>query len=51
MQLVITVRKEVPDAEAGETIYDLVKDILKDKPNLVITGHITNHFDLEPEPE
>lgn len=47
MYLIITVRKEVPDRDTGRQIYDLVKDRLADKPDLELTGHVSNHFDLE----
>ncbi len=50
MQLVITLRKEVPDREAGEAIYELVKQKLEDRPDIEVTGHVTNHF-IEEEPE
>lgn len=49
MHLIITLRKEVPDREAGKAIYDLVKQRLIDKPQVIITGHVTNHFDMEEE--
>lgn len=48
MQLVVTIRKEVPDRETGEAIYELVKEKLENRPDLKITGHVTNHF-IEPE--
>lgn len=51
MYLVITLRKEVPDRETGKTIYDLVKQRLEDRPDVKIQGHVTNHFDLDQEPE
>lgn len=47
MNLVITLRKEVPDREAGKTIFDLVKERMADRPDVTVTGHVTNHFDLE----
>lgn len=50
MQLVITLRKEVADREAGEAIYELVKQKLEDRPDIKITGHVTNHF-IEEKPE
>lgn len=51
MQLVITLRKEVADRDAGEAIYELVKKKLEDRPDIKVTGHVTNHFALEePEP-
>lgn len=51
MQLVITLRKEVEDRDAGKEIYELVKQRLEDRPDVIVTGHVTNHFVLEePEP-
>lgn len=50
MYLVITLRKEVPNREAGKAIFDLVRERLSDRPDVIITGHVTNHFDLENEP-
>lgn len=44
---VITVRKEVPDREAARVIYDLVKQKLEDRPDVKVTGHFSNHFDLD----
>lgn len=49
MYLVITLRKEVPDREAGKVIYDLIKQKMADRPDVTITGHVTNHFDLDEE--
>ncbi len=47
MYLIITLRKEVPDREAGRAIYDLVKERLEDRPDVEIRGHVSNHFDLD----
>jgi len=47
MYLVVTVRKEVADREEARAIYDNVKVKLADKPELIITGHCSNHFDIE----
>lgn len=49
MYLVITLRKEVPDREAGRMIYDLVKERLADRPDVIVTGMVNNHFDLDQE--
>ncbi len=49
MQVIITLRKEVPDRDAGRAIYDLVKVKMEDRPDVKITGHVSNHFDLNPE--
>ncbi|MBA7588064.1 hypothetical protein ES708_30112 [subsurface metagenome] len=48
MKLVITLRKDVADREAGEAIYELVKQKLEDRPDIEVHGHVTNHF---PESE
>lgn len=47
MKLVITLRKDVPDRDSGEAIYNLVKERLADRPDVIVTGHVTNHFDLD----
>lgn len=47
MNLIITLRKDVPDRETGKAIYQLVKKKLEDHPEIIITAHVTNHFDLE----
>ena len=50
MRLIITLRKEVEDRDEGEFIYNLVKDRLNDRPDVEISGHVTNHFIEEEEP-
>jgi hypothetical protein len=45
--IIITVRKEVPDRDTARQIYDLVKQRLADRPDVKVTGHFSNHFDLE----
>jgi len=50
MDVVITLRREVPDRETGRLIYDIVKNRLADRPDVKITGHVSNHFDLNEEP-
>lgn len=47
MFIIITLRKEVPDRDAGRVIYDLVKQKMADRPDVEMTGHVTNHFDLD----
>ena len=51
MQLVITLRKDVENRDAGEAIFDLVKRRLEDQPDVTVAGHVTNHFELEESPE
>jgi len=45
--LIVTIRKEVLDKEAGKTLYATVKERFKDRPDLDISGHVTNHFSME----
>lgn len=47
MFLIVTIRKPVADRDEARQIYDTVKTRLADRPQLEITGHATNHFDLE----
>jgi len=49
--VVITARKEVPDRESARAIYDTLKAKLADRPDIVLTGHFTNHFNLEEPAE
>jgi len=48
--VIITLRKEVPDRDQARLIYDLVKQRLVDRPDVIVTGHFSNHFDLTQEP-
>ncbi|MBA7682974.1 hypothetical protein ES703_91330 [subsurface metagenome] len=50
MNLVITLRKEVDNADQGEVEYEWVKQRLAEHPEVKVTGHITNHFPRE-EPD
>lgn len=47
MYLIITLQKQVPDRDTGRTIFDLVKERLADRPDITVTGLVTNHFDFE----
>lgn len=49
MYVVITLRKEVPDREAGKAIFDLIKVKMADRPDVKVTGHVTNHFEFTEE--
>lgn len=48
--VIITARKEVPDATQARAIYDLIKQRLQDRPDVELSGHFSNHFDLDQEP-
>ena len=50
MFLVITLRHPVPDRDRALEIYELVKARLAEYQDLVIRGHVTNHFDTEVPP-
>lgn len=45
MQLVITIRKEVADPNAGQAVLDMVRAKLSDHPDVAVDGHVTNHFE------
>lgn len=45
--LVVTIRKEVEDRIEARAIFDTVKAKMADKPELTITGHCSNHFEIE----
>lgn len=45
----IVLRKEVPDAEEGRRLYDLVKERFADRPDVSVTGNVSNHFQDDPE--
>ena len=47
MFVIITARKEVADATEARAIYDLVKQKLIDRPDIELTGHCANHFNIE----
>lgn len=47
MYVIITLRKEIPDRNTGRLICDLVKNRLSDRPDVILTAHITDHLDLE----
>jgi len=44
MELIITLRKQVEDRDHGVIIFELVKGKLEAYPDIIITGHVTNHF-------
>lgn len=47
MYVIITLRKEVADRDAARAVYDLVKTRMTDRPDVTVTGHASNHFDLD----
>ena len=49
MFLIITLRKEVADRNAARAIFDIVKQKMADCPDVTVTGHCSNHFDLDDE--
>ena len=48
MYVTICLRKQVPDRDAGLVIYDLVKTRLADKPEIKVSGNVSNHFQDDP---
>lgn len=49
IHVIITLRKEVADKTEARVIYDLVKQKLQDRPDIEVSGHCSNHFDLDQE--
>ena len=47
MILVITLRKEVPDKTSAKNYVNLVKNKLSDFPEVKVTSHTTDHFDVK----
>jgi len=45
--VIITARKEVADRDVARAVYDTVKQKLADRPDIELTGHFSNHFDLD----
>lgn len=48
MKLTIVLRKEVPDLETAEQLYNLVKERLADHPEVEVKGTVSNHYPEEP---
>lgn len=51
MDLTIVLRKEVADRDEGQQVFDLVKQKLADRPEIKVTGQVTDHYGLESPPE
>lgn len=51
MRIAIVITKEVAETEEARQIYELVKSRLQDRPDITITGQVTNHFDTGETPE
>jgi hypothetical protein len=49
MILVVTLRKAVENEEEGRALYELIKTKLANRPDVTITGILTDHLDLETE--
>ena len=43
---IITIRKPVETREEARAIYDMVKTKMEDRPDVTVSGHFSNHFDL-----
>lgn len=48
MFLAIVLRKEVADREEGRAIYDIVKARMADRPDVKVSGSVSNHFEDDP---
>lgn len=45
--LIVTLRKSVPNEQAGKDLLAVVKQRMSDNPDVIVTGHVTTHIDLE----
>ena len=50
MFVIITLTKPVPNRETGRALYDFVKSKVSQFPEVQVSGHVTNHFNLDEEP-
>jgi len=44
MYIQIHISKEVPDQATGRAIYDMVKERLADRPDVRVSGGVSNTF-------
>lgn len=49
MQLTIVLRKEVPDEQTAQTLFNVVTQKLEDHPDVKITGQVSTSLELTPE--
>jgi hypothetical protein len=47
MYLIVTLRKEVLNKVSAKTMVEVVKNKLIDHPEINITAHTTDHFDMK----
>ena len=45
MYVIITLRKPIDDAAEGETVYNIIKQKLADRPDIEISGQCSNHYE------
>ena len=50
MILIVTLRKEVPDKDTAKAIVALLKNKLSDHPDVEVTSHTTDRFDIPEAP-
>lgn len=50
MYCVITIRKDVTDADEGQRLYNLITGLIEPVPNIEVKGHVTENFSLEVPP-
>ena len=49
MDLIITLRKEVPDEATAQQIFELVQNRLADYPDVTIQAHTTMRLPVSPD--
>jgi len=46
MFLIVTLRREVPDKASAKTMVEIVKTKLADQPEVKVSSHTIDHFDV-----
>lgn len=47
MSLIVTLRTDVPDKSTAKNYVAIVKNKLAEHPEVKVTSHTTDHFDVE----
>lgn len=50
MYLIVTLRRKVPDKATAKNIVELLQTKLSDHPEITISAHTSDHFDIPEGP-
>lgn len=51
MQLIVTLRKVVEDEAEARALLNQLKTLLANQPDIILTAHTSNHYDVGEEPQ